>query len=119
MVFRRGGSRLYRLTFCDHIFRIGLLHWWRLSAGADYCVANHFIGGVFTSFKVKKLSEEASQKELQRRAFLSFLIATLQGIKRQAVESRIYQQFKIKNQQRYTSKTAEEQKNAFAQECIQ
>lgn len=74
---------------------------------------------LFTSFKVKKLSEEASQKELQRRAFLSFLIATLQGIKRQAVESRIYQQFKIKNQQRYTSKTAEEQKNAFAQECIQ
>ena len=74
---------------------------------------------LFTSFKVKGLSEQAAKDELHRRAFLGLLISTLQGIKRQAVESRIYQQFKRRNQQRYASKTAEEQKNAFAQECIQ
>lgn len=74
---------------------------------------------LFTSVKVKGLSEKAAQYELQRRAFLGLLITTLQGIKRQAVESRIYQQFKARNQQRYASKTAEEEKNAFAQECIQ
>lgn len=72
-----------------------------------------------TSINVKGLSEKAAQDELQRRAYLGLLIITLQGIKRQAVESRIYQQFKARNQQRYASKTAEEQKNAFAQECIQ
>jgi ABC-type bacteriocin/lantibiotic exporter with double-glycine peptidase domain len=74
---------------------------------------------LFTSFKVKSVSEQAANDELQRRAFLGLLISTLQGIKRQAVESRIYQQFKARNHQRYASKTAEEQKNAFAQECIQ
>lgn len=74
---------------------------------------------LFTSFKVKGLSEQAADDDLQRRAFLGLLISTIQGIKRQAVESRIYQQFKLRNHQRYASKTAEEQKNAFAQECIQ
>ena len=72
-----------------------------------------------TSRQVKGLSESASHEELQRRVFLGFMVYTLEGIKRQAVESRIYQQFKIRNQQRYTSKSLEEQKNAFSQECIQ
>jgi len=74
---------------------------------------------LFTSFKVKRVSEQAAKDDLQRRAFLGGLISTLQGIKRQAIESRIYQQFKVQNHQRYASKTVEEQKNAFAQECIQ
>lgn len=47
------------------------------------------------------------------------LSQTIQGIKRQAVESRIFNQFKSLNNVRSQSKAKEEEQNAFAQECIQ
>ncbi len=43
-----------------------------------------------SSIRVKSLSETASQDEQERKAFLILLSQTIQGIKRQAVESRIY-----------------------------
>ncbi|MGC9403146.1 ABC transporter transmembrane domain-containing protein [Vibrio genomosp. F10] len=72
-----------------------------------------------SSQKVKVLSEHASQNEKQRKAFLILLGQTIQGIKRQAVESRIFSQFKSINHARSQSKAKEEEQNAFAQECIQ
>ncbi|WGW01667.1 ABC transporter ATP-binding protein [Vibrio sp. YMD68] len=72
-----------------------------------------------SSKKVKVLSEHASQHEKQRKAFLILLGQTIQGIKRQAVESRIFSQFKSINHARSQSKAKEEEQNAFAQECIQ
>ncbi|MCG9692797.1 ABC transporter [Vibrio sp. Isolate22] len=71
-----------------------------------------------SSIRVKSLSEEASKDEQERKAFLILLSQTIQGIKRQAVESRIFNQFKSLNNIRSQSKAKEEQ-NAFAQECIQ
>jgi len=71
------------------------------------------------SIRVKSLSEEASQDEQARKAFLILLSQTIQGIKRQAVESRIFNQFKSLNNVRAQSKAREEEQNAFAQECIQ
>ncbi|WP_373953851.1 ABC transporter transmembrane domain-containing protein [Vibrio pomeroyi] len=72
-----------------------------------------------SSIRVKSLSEEASQDEQERKAFLILLSQTIQGIKRQAVESRIFNQFKSLNNIRSQSKAKEEEQNAFAQECIQ
>lgn len=72
-----------------------------------------------SSIRVKSLSEEASQDEQERKAFLILLGQTIQGIKRQAVESRIFNQFKSLNNVRSQSKAKEEEQNAFAQECIQ
>lgn len=72
-----------------------------------------------SSLRVKLLSEEASKNEQERKAFLILLSQTIQGIKRQAVESRIFNQFKSINSVSSQSKTKEEQQNAFAQECIQ
>ncbi|TKF57689.1 ABC transporter [Vibrio lentus] len=72
-----------------------------------------------SSIRVKSLSEEASQDEQERKAFLILLSQTIQGIKRQAVESRIFNQFKSLNNVRSQSKAREEEQNAFAQECIQ
>ncbi|TCN75598.1 ABC-type bacteriocin/lantibiotic exporter with double-glycine peptidase domain [Vibrio crassostreae] len=72
-----------------------------------------------SSIRVKSLSEEASQDEQERKAFLILLSQTIQGIKRQAVESRIFNQFKSLNNVRSHSKAREEEQNAFAQECIQ
>ncbi|GLO64123.1 toxin ABC transporter [Vibrio sp. MACH09] len=72
-----------------------------------------------SSIRVKSLSEEASQDEQERKAFLILLSQTIQGIKRQAVESRILNQFKSLNNVRSQSKAKEEEQNAFAQECIQ
>ncbi|MFA0438485.1 ABC transporter [Vibrio sp. 10N.286.49.C2] len=72
-----------------------------------------------SSRKVKALSEQASVYEQQRKAFLILMSQTLQGIKRQAVESRIFSQFKSLNHYRSQSKAKEEEQNAFAQECIQ
>ena len=72
-----------------------------------------------SSIRVKSLSEEASQNEQERKAFLILLSQTIQGIKRQAVESRIFNQFKSLNNVRSQSKAREEEQNAFAQECIQ
>lgn len=72
-----------------------------------------------SSIRVKSLSEEASKDEQERKAFLILLSQTIQGIKRQAVESRIFNQFKSLNNVRSQSKAKEEQQNAFAQECIQ
>ncbi|MEZ8111387.1 ABC transporter transmembrane domain-containing protein [Vibrio splendidus] len=72
-----------------------------------------------SSIRVKSLSEEASQDEQERKAFLILLSQTIQGIKRQAVESRIFSQFKSLNNVRSQSKAREEEQNAFAQECIQ
>ncbi|CAK1810404.1 ABC-type bacteriocin/lantibiotic exporter with double-glycine peptidase domain [Vibrio crassostreae] len=72
-----------------------------------------------SSIRVKSLSEEASQDEQERKAFLILLSQTIQGIKRQAVESRIFNQFKSLNNVRSQSKAKEEEQNAFAQECIQ
>ncbi|PKF62455.1 ABC transporter [Psychromonas sp. psych-6C06] len=71
------------------------------------------------SMQAKQLSEQSAANELQSRTFLNVALNTLQGIKRQAIESRIFQQFKSRNEQRFTSKIAEERKNALAQECIQ
>ncbi|MGR5194401.1 ABC transporter transmembrane domain-containing protein [Vibrio rotiferianus] len=72
-----------------------------------------------SSIRVKILSEDASQDEQERKAFLILLSQTIQGIKRQAVESRIFNQFKLLNNVRSLSKAREEEQNAFAQECIQ
>lgn len=72
-----------------------------------------------SSLKTKALSQNAADKDQQRTTFLSLMTDTVQGIKRQAVESRIYAQFKRLNQARYLTKTNEEQQNTFAQECIQ
>ena len=72
-----------------------------------------------SSIRVKSLSEEASQDEQERKAFLILLSQTVQGIKRQAIESRIFNQFKFLNNVRSQSKAREEEQNAFAQECIQ
>ncbi|MCG9633350.1 ABC transporter transmembrane domain-containing protein [Vibrio sp. Isolate30] len=72
-----------------------------------------------SSIRVKSLSEEASKDEKERKAFLILLSQTIQGIKRQAVESRIFNQFKSLNNVRSQSKAKEEEQNAFAQECIQ
>ncbi|NRF31579.1 ABC transporter transmembrane domain-containing protein [Vibrio coralliilyticus] len=72
-----------------------------------------------SSIRVKSLSEEASKDEQDRKAFLILLSQTIQGIKRQAVESRIFNQFKSLNNVRSQSKAKEEEQNAFAQECIQ
>ncbi|NOI86200.1 ABC transporter transmembrane domain-containing protein [Vibrio sp. 99K-1] len=72
-----------------------------------------------SSIRVKSLSEEASKDEQERKAFLILLSQTIQGIKRQAVESRIFNQFKSLNNVRSQSKAREEEQNAFAQECIQ
>ncbi|MCL9777250.1 ABC transporter transmembrane domain-containing protein [Vibrio methylphosphonaticus] len=72
-----------------------------------------------SSVRVKGLSELASQDEQERKAFLILLSQTIQGIKRQAVESRIFNQFKSLNNVRSQSKAKEEEQNAFAQECIQ
>ncbi|CAM4343454.1 ABC transporter transmembrane domain-containing protein [Vibrio agarivorans] len=72
-----------------------------------------------SSIRVKSLSEEASQDEQERKAFLILLSQTIQGIKRQAVESRIFNQFKSLNHVRSQSKAREEEQNVFAQECIQ
>ncbi|MCK5820206.1 MAG: hypothetical protein KAH18_13430 [Psychromonas sp.] len=74
---------------------------------------------LFTSFKIKNLSEQAAKDELAHRSFLRLLILTLHGIKRQAVESRIYLQFKERNHQRYASKAIEERESAMTQEFIQ
>ncbi|WP_407334277.1 ABC transporter transmembrane domain-containing protein [Enterovibrio sp. 27052020O] len=72
-----------------------------------------------SSLRVKSLSEEASKDEQERKAFLNLLSQTIQGIKRQAVESRVFNQFKSLNNVRSQSKAKEEEHNAFAQECIQ
>ncbi|CAK2413245.1 ABC-type bacteriocin/lantibiotic exporter with double-glycine peptidase domain [Vibrio crassostreae] len=72
-----------------------------------------------SSIRVKSLSEEASRDDQDRKAFLILLSQTIQGIKRQAVESRIFNQFKSLNNVRSQSKAREEEQNAFAQECIQ
>ena len=53
------------------------------------------------------------------KVFLLLLSQTLQGIKRQAVESRIFNQFKRLNYSQSLAKAKEEEQNAFAQECIQ
>lgn len=71
------------------------------------------------SMKSKQLGEIASQKEQERKGFMLLLGQTLQGIKRQAVESRLYSQFKRSNDARFLSKSSEEQQNAFALEFIQ
>lgn len=73
----------------------------------------------FSSLRVKSLSEKASRDEQERKAFLILMSQTLQGIKRQAVESRIFNQFKSLNNVRFLSKAREEQQNAFTQECLQ
>ncbi|USD42308.1 AAA family ATPase [Vibrio sp. SCSIO 43135] len=72
-----------------------------------------------SSQKAKSLGEQASRYEQDRKGFLLLLSQTLQGIKRQAVESRIFSQFKRLNYSRSLSKAREEEQNAFAQECIQ
>ncbi|CAK1730589.1 ABC transporter transmembrane domain-containing protein [Vibrio crassostreae] len=72
-----------------------------------------------SSIRVKSLSEEASRDDQDRKAFLILQSQTIQGIKRQAVESRIFNQFKSLNNVRSQSKAREEEQNAFAQECIQ
>ncbi|MGR5261013.1 ABC transporter transmembrane domain-containing protein [Vibrio astriarenae] len=72
-----------------------------------------------SSLRVKSLSEEASKDDQERKAFLILLSQTIQGVKRQAVESRIFNQFKSLNNVRSQSKAREEEQNAFAQECIQ
>ncbi|AIW17209.1 ABC transporter transmembrane domain-containing protein [Vibrio tubiashii] len=72
-----------------------------------------------SSLRVKSLSEKAAQDEQERKAFLILMSQTLQGIKRQAVESRIFNQFKSLNNVRSLSKAKEEQQNAFIQECLQ
>ncbi len=71
------------------------------------------------SLKSKRLGELASQKEQERKGFMLLLGQTLQGIKRQAVESRLYSQFKRSNDAKFLSKSSEEQQNAFALEFIQ
>jgi len=71
------------------------------------------------SLKSKSLSDVASAKEEQRKGFMLLLGQTVQGIKRQAVESRLYRQFKQMNDARFLSKSSEEQQNAFALEFIQ
>jgi len=71
------------------------------------------------SMKSKRLGEIASQKEQERKGFMLLLGQTLQGIKRQAVESRLYNQFKRSNDAKFLSKSSEEQQNAFALEFIQ
>ncbi|MDR9828932.1 ABC transporter transmembrane domain-containing protein, partial [Vibrio sp. FNV 38] len=72
-----------------------------------------------SSRKVKVMSEQASVYEQQRKAFLILMGQTIQGIKRQAMESRIFSQFKALNHYRSQSKAKQEEQNAFAQECIQ
>ncbi|WCP70262.1 ABC transporter (plasmid) [Vibrio tubiashii] len=72
-----------------------------------------------SSLRVKSLSEKAAQDEQERKAFLILMSQTLQGIKRQAVESRIFNQFKSLNNVRSLSKAKEEEQNAFIQECLQ
>ncbi|USD34171.1 MULTISPECIES: ABC transporter transmembrane domain-containing protein [Vibrio] len=71
------------------------------------------------SIKSKRLGEDALEKEQDRKGFMLLLGQTLQGIKRQAVESRLYRQFKRTNDERFLSKSSEEQQNAFALEFIQ
>ncbi|NOH78644.1 ATP-binding cassette domain-containing protein [Vibrio sp. RE86] len=71
------------------------------------------------SIKSIRLGEMASEKEQERKGFMLLLGQTLQGIKRQAVESRLFSQFKRTNDARSLSKSSEEQQNAFALEFIQ
>jgi len=71
------------------------------------------------SIKSVRLGELASQKEQERKGFMLLLGQNLQGIKRQAVESRLFSQFKRTNDTRSLSKSSEEQQNAFALEFIQ
>ncbi|GAA5214919.1 ABC transporter transmembrane domain-containing protein [Corallincola platygyrae] len=71
------------------------------------------------SLKSRRLGKHASQKDQERKSFMLLLGQTLQGIKRQAVESRLYSQFKRSNDARFLSKSSEEQQNAFALEFIQ
>ncbi|SON52975.1 ABC transporter transmembrane domain-containing protein [Vibrio tapetis] len=73
----------------------------------------------FASSNVRLLGQRAAVNEMERKTFLSLLVVTVQGVKRQAVESRVYSQFKRLNQAKYLSKAEEEKQNAFAQECIQ
>lgn len=71
------------------------------------------------SIKSKRLADIASAKEQQRKGFMLLLGQTVQGIKRQAVELRLYRQFKRTNDAKFLSQSSEEQQNAFALEFIQ
>ncbi|TMO82777.1 hypothetical protein [Pseudoalteromonas spongiae] len=71
------------------------------------------------SIRSKELGKLALEKEQVRKGFMLLLRQTLQSIKRQAVESRLYSQFKHVNDIRFLSKASEEQLNAFAMEFIQ
>ena len=71
------------------------------------------------SIRSKELGKLALEKEQVRKGFMLLLGQTLQSIKRQAVESRLYSQFKHVNDIRFLSKASEEQQNAFAMEFIQ
>lgn len=53
------------------------------------------------SLKSKRLGDVASSKEQERRGFMLLLGQNLQGIKRQAVESRLYSQFKRSNDAKF------------------
>lgn len=71
------------------------------------------------SLKSKQLADVAEEKEKERKGFMLLLGQTLQGIKRQAVESRLFSQYKRSNDQRFLAKASEEKQNAFALEFIQ
>jgi len=82
-----------------------------------WCMTLGFVW--FSSSKARNFGQQASENEQSRKGFLLLLSQTLLGIKRQAIESRIFSQFKSLNYKSFLSKSKEEEQNAFAQECIQ
>lgn len=72
-----------------------------------------------SALRSRRLGDVAADKDKHRKAFLLLLSRSLQSIKRQAVESRIFSQFKVLNHDRSISRAKQESQNALAQECIQ
>lgn len=61
----------------------------------------------------------AAENEISRMNFLVVVFTMLEGVKKQAAESRTFQYFKQLNQNRWLSVAESERNTAIAQECIQ
>ncbi|MGF1902273.1 ABC transporter transmembrane domain-containing protein [Aliivibrio sifiae] len=64
-------------------------------------------------------AKTAAGNEISRMNFLVIVFTMLEGVKKQAAESRTFQYFKELNQNRWLSIAESERNTAIAQECIQ
>ncbi|OCH15288.1 ABC transporter transmembrane domain-containing protein [Aliivibrio sp. 1S128] len=64
-------------------------------------------------------AKTAAGSEISRMNFLVIVFTMLEGVKKQAAESRTFQYFKELNQSRWLSVAESERNTAIAQECIQ